>query len=309
MRSRSQKLPLKAKIQRPGGGFGSPPRAIRDLLMLGLLLGLIVAVASLTACGNSANERVSPKDGKTVVRIPAGEFSMGSLADEEDAQANEQPQHKVYVSEFWMDKTHTTNAQYRKCVAAGQCREPTYSISFSREHYYDDREFDNYPVIWVSWDDANAYCRWAGKRLPIEAEWEKAARGTTPRRYPWGEEWPDGRLANLCDANCREDYRHGDIDDRYADTSPVGNYPAGASPYGLLDMAGEVWSWVTDWYAEDYYAWSGTRDPQGPQYGEERVMRGGAWNIWQRGIRTASRDKGRPVLTYPNVGIRCASDK
>lgn len=271
---------------------------------------VLLAIFFLAGCGTSTTkERISPRDGKVMIYIPAGQFVIGSQPNEDDAAADEQPQHTVYLSGFWIDQTETTNAQYRQCVAAGVCRPPEYAISYTRPHYYDDPAFDQYPVIWVSWEDANTYCRWAGKRLPTEAEWEAAARGSQPRRYPWGNEWPDGRLANLCDIHCEFDYRHIDIDDHYADTSPVGSYVDGASPYGLLDMAGNVWEWVADWYAEDYYAWTSERNPQGPQYGTERVMRGGAWNMWQQDIRTAAREKGRPVVTYPNVGFRCASDK
>lgn len=280
------------------------PRICR-LVLIGLML-----LSTAAACGGpSAAQRISPADGKVMVRIPAGEFVMGSRAGERDAVGDEQPQHTVFVDAFWLDQTETTNAQYRKCVEAGACRPPEYPFSYTREHYFDDPSFDNYPVIWVSWDDAQAYCRWAGKRLPTEAEWEKAARGTQPRRYPWGEEWPDGRRANLCDANCQFDYHHADIDDKYADTAPVGSYPAGASPHGLLDMAGNVWEWVADWYAADYYTWTAQRNPTGPAYGTERVMRGGAWNMWQKDIRTAARKKGAPSYTYANVGIRCAQDQ
>lgn len=278
-------------------------RRIRQLVLIALLL-----LGAITACGGPPAERISPTDGKTMVRIPAGEFVMGSKPDERDAAGDEQPQHKVFVDTFWMDKTETTNAQYRRCVEAGACRPPEYSFSYTRDRYFDDPTFDNYPVIWVSWDDARAYCEWAGKRLPTEAEWEKAARGPQARRYPWGEEPPDGRLVNLCDANCAFDYRHPDIDDKYADTAPVGSYPAGASPYGLLDMAGNVWEWVADWYSADYYTWTVQRNPTGPAYGTERVMRGGAWNSWQKDIRATAREKGAPGHIYANVGIRCAQD-
>jgi formylglycine-generating enzyme required for sulfatase activity len=273
-----------------------------------LLLSALLLLGAAAACGGPPAERISPTDGKVMVRVPAGEFVMGAKADDRDAAGDEQPQHTVYLDAFWMDKTETTNAQYRRCVEAGACRPPEYSFSYTRDHYFDDPTFDHYPVIWVSWDDARAYCEWAGKRLPTEAEWEKASRGPQARRYPWGEEPPDGRLANLCDANCPFDYRHPDIDDKYADTAPVGSYPAGASPYGLLDMAGNVWEWVADWYAADYYTWTAQRNPSGPAYGTERVMRGGAWNMWQKDIRTAAREKGAPGHTYANVGIRCAQD-
>ena len=273
------------------------------------LLALIAAAPFLGACGRPPeNERVSEIDGKVMVRIPAGEFLMGTRPEDRDSALEERPQHTVMLDEFWIDKTETTNAQYQQCVEAGACRPPERAISYTRPSYYGDEEFADYPVIWVNWHDAQAYCQWAGKRLPTEAEWEKAARGPEPRRYPWGEEWPDGRRVNMCDINCEFDDRQIDIDDGFADTSPVGHYPEGANPFGLLDMAGNVWEWVHDWYADDYYEWTTKENPQGPQYGEERVMRGGAWNMWQIDLRTAAREKGFPHLTYPNVGFRCAGD-
>ena len=270
---------------------------------------LVLAGAVFTACGAVAGTKVSEIDGKEMVRIPAGPFLMGTGPEERDAAIEEQPQHEVTLEAFWIDKTETTNAEYALCVEAGACQAPEKRDSYTRQVYYGDDAFDAYPVIWVTWDDAKTYCEWAGKRLPTEAEWEKAARCAEPRRYPWGDDWPDGRLVNLCDVNCQFDYRHADIDDGYADTSPVGAFPDGANPYGLVDMAGNVWEWVADWYVEDYYSWSASDNPQGPQYGEERVIRGGAWNMWQRDLRTAARDKAFPYQTYPNVGIRCVSDE
>jgi WD40 repeat protein/tetratricopeptide (TPR) repeat protein len=208
--------------------------------------------------------------------IPAGEFTMGS-----DTAGNEQPIHTVYLDAFYIDKYEVTNAQYDQCVEAGSCDPPQQTRSYARDSYYENSQFDDYPVIYVSWYDAQTYCQWADKRLPTEAEWEKAARGTDGRAYPWGDEW-DGSRLNYCDVNCPVGPgfapRDQAVDDGYEDTAPVGNYsPRGDSPFGVADMAGNVWEWVADWYKEDYYLSGENRNPQGASYGEYKVFRGGCW--------------------------------
>ncbi len=237
-------------------------------------------------------ERVWEKDGSVMVHVPAGEFLMGSK-DDPDADDDEHLQHTVYVSEFWIDKTEVTNAQYRKCVEAGTCRAPT-TCDWGDPTYSDSSKTDH-PVVCVSWQDAKAYCEWAGKRLPTEAEWEKAARGTDGRKYPWGNSF-DGNKLNSSGT-----------DDGYQYTAPVGSYPEGASPYGVLDMAGNVWEWCQDWYDEDYYAISPQRDPQGPSSGSYRVVRGGSWGNYERGVRAADRDRLVPDYRADYLGFRCVS--
>lgn len=234
---------------------------------------------------------ISDQDGMTLLYVPAGEFTMGSDSGNDD----ERPVHTVTLDAFWIDQTEVTNAMYAKCVQDGVCDQPSSIKSFTRDSYYGNSEFDNYPVINVSWNDAKTYCEWAGRHLPTEAEWEKAARGEDRRSYPWGNQVPSrSDLLNYFNMS--------------AETTEVGNYPNGASPYGALDMAGNVYEWVADWYGETYYANSPKSNPLGPDSGQSRVLRGGSAVNDRSGVRSASRYSWGPTGTTDLFGFRCAMD-
>ena len=234
----------------------------------------------------------SPKDGMTLVYIPAGEFHMGF----QSAESEERPVHVVDLDAFWMDETEVTNAMYALCVNDCECNRPSSFASRTHSSYYSDPEFDEYPVIFVSWADADSYCEWAGRRLPTEAEWEKAARGRNQRRYPWGEQI-DCSNANY--KNC------------IGDTSAVKSYESGMSPYGIHNMAGNVWEWVADWYSETYYqdSPSPSLNPLGPDSGEFKVLRGGSWDSPSNHIRSTIRNWIPQRSSDDIVGFRCASSE
>jgi formylglycine-generating enzyme required for sulfatase activity len=230
-------------------------------------------------------------DPNSMVFIPAGEFLMGSNNDED-----EKPIHPVDLDAFWIDRTEVTNGNYAECVRAGVCPAPSSIRSEKREFYYGNPNFVNYPVVSVSWEAANKYCNWIGKRLPTEAEWEKAARGTDGRMYPWGNDLPGTTLLNY----------KGDE----GDTTQVGQYQEGASFYGALDMAGNVWEWASDWYDPNYYSNSPSSNPKGPKVGDYHVLRGGAWYSPEYNIRATARERYQPSsFKLDIIGFRCAKSE
>jgi serine/threonine-protein kinase len=245
---------------------------------------------------------VSPVDGMSLVYIPEDQYFIGSLDADALAWINEKPQHAVKLSGYWMDKTEVTNAMYAKCVQAGACAVKKKIMSFTRDTYYGNPEFDNYPVIFVSWNDAQTYCTWAGRKLPSEAQWEAAARGPDGKKYPWGNSPPTCQLLNFAS---RIVMGGGKSSLCVGDTSAVGKYPQGASPFGLLDMAGNVWEWVADWNSPNYLI-KPNQDPTGPTDGEDRVIRGGFFFTDAKYVRSAMRSWHQPEFTSNDVGFRCA---
>lgn len=224
-----------------------------------------------------------------MVLIPAGEFLMGM----EDGLPDARPLHRLYLSAYWIDQLGVTNGQYRACVDGGSCLPPKVRVAF------DDPQLEQRPVTDVTWMQARTYCQWGGKRLPTEAEWEKAARGTDGRRYPWGnsDEVIQKSRAALTDGKASTN-----------GVEPVGMPPAARSPYGVSGMIGLVSEWVKDWYAEDFYRISPSRDPQGPLRGTFRVLRGGSW--MERPLELRAGYRGWDEMTYwgPTLGFRCAVD-
>ena len=243
--------------------------------------------------------RVREKDGAVVVGVPAGEFPMGSTDEDIDAAIAtclgcrrewftvEQPQHAVYLDAFWIDRTEVTNAQYRQCVEDGACSPPEDHSSRTRDSYYDNPDFGDYPVVNATWFQAQEYAEWVGGRLPTEAEWEYAARGPSGNIYPWGNNAPNDSLLNY--------------ETNVGDTTKVGSYPDGASWCGALDMASNVWEWVADWYGD--YPSGQHVNPTGPTSGDARVLRGGAFFNSARGVRCAVRNWYYPDLRL-GVGFR-----
>ena len=243
----------------------------------------------------------SPKDGMSMVFVPAGDFEMGR----DEGWLFQRPAHTVHLDSFWIDQTDVTNAMYALCVQAGECSPPSSASSSTRQSYYGNSEFDDFPAINVSWNDSKDYCLWVGRRQPTEAEWEKAARGTDGRMYPWGNfPWAN----DLPNDVAIDDLMN--FADHAGDTTNVGHYPKGASPYGVLDMAGNVWQWVSDWYSKDYYHASPSSNPMGPDSGEGRVLRGGSWRydafFMEFMGASTNRAPAPPDTSLNIVGFRCA---
>jgi formylglycine-generating enzyme required for sulfatase activity len=238
-----------------------------------------------------------------MVLIPATVYMMGCDPEHNNGYNcpnDELPQHKVSLSAYAIDVYEVTNAQYAACVAAGGCAVPIVSASKTRDDYYQNPEYANFPMINVKWEQAQAYCTWAGKRLPTEAEWELAARGTTPKAYPWGDEAPDCSKANV--------YHNATMSACVGDTVAVGSYPEGASEFGVMDMTGNVWEWVADSYIEDFYSVSPTENPLAEEANQLRTVRGGGWASNWLAARVSSRAYDLSFYSGSDLGFRCAAD-
>jgi formylglycine-generating enzyme required for sulfatase activity len=264
--------------------------------------------------------QVSPNDGMKMVYVPQGTFQMGITDAQQlipwqmclkyvtkprdcrdmfgiDPENRKEPAHKVDLDAFWIDETDVTNAMYAKCVGAETCLPPHDIKSATRPDYYSNGLYADYPVVNVDWNQAKVYCEWAGRKLPTEAQWEKAALSTDGRTFPWGE-GIDCQKANF-------DYYKGTGKGCVGDTTKVGSYPSGASPYGALDMAGNVWQWVADWFDETYYANSPNKNPGGPTSGRYRVIRGGSWSAFD--FQLSWPENGSTIYGSNDTGFRCAA--
>jgi serine/threonine-protein kinase len=257
----------------------------------------------------AGSEKISPVDDMTMLYVPAGEFIMGASEDEDWASDDQRPQHTVYLDAFWIDQTEVTNAMYAAFLNdRGNQREggaywldaesAEVLIVQSEDKWQPKDGYADHPVLEVTWYGARAYCDWAGRRLPSEAEWEKAARGTDGRRFAWGDDYPWER-------NCK--YLWADsVECGGAEPLPVGSLPLGASPYGAFNMHGNVREWVQDLYGENYYAVSVLDNPKGPSSGSYRVWRGGDWKY--HGYPITTRHSSNPVVSNNLTGFRCAAD-
>ena len=237
--------------------------------------------------------KINESDGAEVVLVPSGEFLMGSnQATDPYFWGAEAPEHTVTLGAYWIYRSEVTQSMYKDCDEADACPAPE-AINHPVARQYGNSLFDDYPVVMVTWQSALAYCQWAGGRLPTEAEWEKAARGTDGRLFPWGNDPSAVGFAN------------------FSSSGPVavGQYPAGSSPYGVYDMAGNVLEWVNDFFEPLYYEYSPLENPLGPLSGSRKVVRGGAFNHnTVDGLRTAARASLKPADTKISVGFRCVMD-
>lgn len=272
--------------------------------------------------------QASSHDGMVLVYVPAGEFTMGS--DNED-YGDHKPAHIVYLDAFWIDRTEVTNSMFETFVNQSGYKTDAEEYGHSRAFNPDIHRWSyfirgadwrhpqgpnssllnlsEHPVVNVSWKDAQSYCEWAGRRLPTEAEWEKAARGTDARIYPWGDQPLAGNLLNFRDVNLNMDLADRSVNDGYQFTAPVGSYPSGASPYGVLDMSGNVAEWVKDWFSPTYYSESPKSNPTGPVSGKAYVTRGGSWGSIELLVRSYYRDWFSMELDHSTdtLGFRCSS--
>lgn len=290
-------------MNQPGRIPSNPTQPVTDPDLMNfkrtVLSGFIIFLAVCAGAWASSAAQPDADSREDMVLIPEGTFVMGSMKSLRELdptsifQADrhmlgpEDPAHDVYLSAYYIDRFEVTNAAYAEYLeATGQKRKP---------RYWDDPQFNQprQPVVGVSWKEAQAYCRWRGKRLPTEAEWEKAARGKRPVKYPWGDSDPTADKVNY--------------NNEVGKTAPVGSYEAGQSDYGVHDLSGNVAEWVQDWHWAEYYLFSPKKDPQGPEKGHYKIIRGGNWQNNKKDVRLTYRNATVPSLRQDTVGFRCAA--
>ena len=271
--------------------------------MIKHFLALPVLLFFLAACFS----HVKPSSFADMAQVPAGPFMMGFVIDNDQSlgDTDEEPVHEVVLDAFWIDKYEVTSSQYSEFLTAHPEDSSRYielgeavTIEMKNDRYQPRLGLEHRPANRVSWFGADAFCRWKGKRLPTEAEWEKAARGTDERMFPWGNQWP---------TNDRVTFRRKFDKLGFDVMEPVDGLPQGRSPYGVHQMAGNVWEWVADWYAGDYYEQSPVNNPQGPETGISKVIRGGNWYYKAYYMRTTYRFNERPEVFKVWQGFRCAA--
>lgn len=279
-----------------------------------LIIIFILSSCSTTPTEKSETQKLNELDDAVLVYVPAGEFLMGATEEDLMADWHEKPQQALYLDAFWIYKYEVSNKQFAAFITDSGYQTTAEKVGWSLVvgegaikkipgAYWaspkgpDDitEQLDDYPVVQVSWFDAVAYCEWMKCRLPTEAEWEKAARGSDGRTYPWGEEQPDCSLANYIEC--------------VGGTSPINSNPDGLSPYGVINMAGNVYEWVADYYRNNYYSVRNSKkNPSGPANGEFRIIRGGSWNNYEQDLRTSDRHAKSPELMFNSLGFRCVCD-
>lgn len=265
-----------------------------------MLAGMVLVVVPAVTVAEGLEKEVKGKDGAPMVLIPEGSFPMGVPHGDRDGGRDEYPRHDVFVNNFYIDKFELTNGRYLEFVKATNHRVPQNPKNATRNLWQGDtitESLTDRPVVNVDWADANAYCQWAGKRLPTEAEWEKAAKGTADRRFPWGNVEPTNKHLNFNQQWIGE-----------KTLMPVGSYELGKSPFGVYDMAGNVWEWVNDWYDAKYYEKSPAKNPTGPETGTKRVLRGSGWQNETPTVRIFTRVDSDPTIRNESTGFRCAMD-
>lgn len=283
------------------------------------LIGGVTAGAVRPQDGEGPPSVIEGADGKEMVLVPGGYFTFGSA----DGMSDEAPVRKIFLDVFYLDKYEVTNREFQRFVEATGYHTTAEQRGWGwvwvgeawekvDEAYWrqplgpgsDALQTSDHPVVHMSWGDATAYCTWAKKRLPSEAEWEKRARGSSGRIYPWGDELPEKEGVFRANYNQGKEARDG-----FLQTAPVGSFPQGRSPYGAMDMGGNVWEWVSDWYEAQYYEKAWYKNPQGPRWGMVKVLRGGSWFESETSLRASRREYAFQVDYLQSFGFRCAKSE